>query len=249
MTAAERMRAAEVLCRGDLFVARRSGRYLLVELTAPHRVVSTSVQCGGGARRPVVPGQPPELRGDRRRSPLRSDRRARARRVPRAGLRRDGRRDRPDGGHGHRRQHGLCRPPRGDLRRPPRRRARDRRRRRQRRPRGRSGGLDRGARTAAGSASGPLARTMRTTRRAPPAGTINTILLLNRPVTPAAQARAVVTMTGSQVGGAGRAGRAQPLLPHHCHRDRHGPVLRGGPARPAPRAEGRPPARTPSSAS
>ena len=47
MTAAERMRAAEVLCRGDLFVARRSGRYLLVELTAPHRVVSTSVQCGG----------------------------------------------------------------------------------------------------------------------------------------------------------------------------------------------------------
>ena len=44
---AERMRAADVLCRGDRFVARRSGRFLLVELTAPHRVVSTSVQCGG----------------------------------------------------------------------------------------------------------------------------------------------------------------------------------------------------------
>ncbi len=44
---AERMRAADVLCRGDLFVARRSGRFLLIELTAPHRVVSTSVQCGG----------------------------------------------------------------------------------------------------------------------------------------------------------------------------------------------------------
>ncbi len=47
MTAPERMRAADVLCRGDLFIARRSGRFLLVELAAPHRVVSTSVQCGG----------------------------------------------------------------------------------------------------------------------------------------------------------------------------------------------------------
>ena len=47
MSGPERMRAADVLCRGELFVARRSGRFLLVELTAPHRVVSTCVQCGG----------------------------------------------------------------------------------------------------------------------------------------------------------------------------------------------------------
>ena len=47
MSGPERMRAADVLSRGELFVARRSGRFLLVELTAPHRVVSTCVQCGG----------------------------------------------------------------------------------------------------------------------------------------------------------------------------------------------------------
>ena len=47
MTAVEWQRAADVLQRGDLFVARRSGRFLLVELLAPHRVVSTSAACGG----------------------------------------------------------------------------------------------------------------------------------------------------------------------------------------------------------
>lgn len=39
--------AAEVLRQTDLFVARRSGRFLLVELLAPHRVVSTCAACGG----------------------------------------------------------------------------------------------------------------------------------------------------------------------------------------------------------
>ncbi len=47
MTGAERLHPADVLCRGERFVARRSGRFLLVELTAPHRVISTSTQCGG----------------------------------------------------------------------------------------------------------------------------------------------------------------------------------------------------------
>ena len=47
MTALEWRRAANVLQRSDLFVARRSGRFLLVELLAPHRVVSTCAACGG----------------------------------------------------------------------------------------------------------------------------------------------------------------------------------------------------------
>ncbi len=47
MTATEWRQAADILQRGDLFVARRSGRFLLVELLAPHRVVSTSTACGG----------------------------------------------------------------------------------------------------------------------------------------------------------------------------------------------------------
>ncbi len=40
-------RSAETLHRCDRFVARRSGRFLLVELLAPHRVLSTSAECGG----------------------------------------------------------------------------------------------------------------------------------------------------------------------------------------------------------
>ena len=47
MTALEWRRAADVLRQSDLFVARRSGRFLLVELLAPHRVVSTCAGCGG----------------------------------------------------------------------------------------------------------------------------------------------------------------------------------------------------------
>ena len=47
MTAIDWERSAEVLHRGPGFAARRSGRFLLVELLAPHRVVSTSAVCGG----------------------------------------------------------------------------------------------------------------------------------------------------------------------------------------------------------
>ena len=47
MTAIDWERSAEVLHRGARFAARRSGRFLLVELLAPHRVVSTSAECGG----------------------------------------------------------------------------------------------------------------------------------------------------------------------------------------------------------
>ena len=47
MTVLEWRRAADVLRRSDLFVARRAGRFLLVELLAPHRVVSTCAACGG----------------------------------------------------------------------------------------------------------------------------------------------------------------------------------------------------------
>lgn len=39
----------DILCRSDLFAARRFGRYLVVELLVPHRVLSTST-VGGGQR-------------------------------------------------------------------------------------------------------------------------------------------------------------------------------------------------------
>ena len=52
MSATEWLRGADVLHRSDLFVARRHGRFLLVELLAPHRVVSTSA-VGGGQREDV----------------------------------------------------------------------------------------------------------------------------------------------------------------------------------------------------
>ena len=47
MTGDDWNRSAETLRRCERFVARRSGRFLLVELLAPHRVLSTSAECGG----------------------------------------------------------------------------------------------------------------------------------------------------------------------------------------------------------
>ena len=47
MSTAEWRRSAETLQRSELFVARRAGRFLLVELLAPHRVLSTSAEYGG----------------------------------------------------------------------------------------------------------------------------------------------------------------------------------------------------------
>ena len=49
MSAAEGQPAGDVLERRDQFVARRHGRFLLVELQTPHRVLSTSA-VGGGQR-------------------------------------------------------------------------------------------------------------------------------------------------------------------------------------------------------
>ena len=46
-TAAALPDAADLLHVGDQFNARRSGRFLMVELLAPHRVVSTSAHRGG----------------------------------------------------------------------------------------------------------------------------------------------------------------------------------------------------------
>lgn len=47
MTGDDWNRSAETLHRCDRFVARRAGRFLLVELLVPHRVLSTSAECGG----------------------------------------------------------------------------------------------------------------------------------------------------------------------------------------------------------
>ena len=47
MTASDWRQSAETLHRSDRFVARRAGRFLLVELLVPHRVLSTSPECGG----------------------------------------------------------------------------------------------------------------------------------------------------------------------------------------------------------
>ena len=58
--------SAELLCRETRFAAHRAGRYLVVELLAPHRVLSNSAHVGGQREDLRFPGQPPELRGNRR---------------------------------------------------------------------------------------------------------------------------------------------------------------------------------------
>ena len=64
--------SGEVLCHSTRFTARRSGRHLVVELLAPHRVLSTST-VGGGQRddvRFLVNHQSCEAQGDRERHEL-----------------------------------------------------------------------------------------------------------------------------------------------------------------------------------
>ena len=64
--------SGDVLCRSALFAARRFGRYLVVELLAPHRVISTSA-VGGGQRddlRFLVNHQSCEGQGDQERYEL-----------------------------------------------------------------------------------------------------------------------------------------------------------------------------------
>ena len=72
MTDSIQTASSDVLCRGSLFTARRFGRYLVVELLAPHRVLSTST-VGGGQRddvRFLVNHQSCEAQGDQERHEL-----------------------------------------------------------------------------------------------------------------------------------------------------------------------------------
>ena len=138
MIAPLRPASGDVLCGSSLFEARRSGRYLVVELLAPHRVLSTSA-VGGGQRddvRFLVNHQSCEAQGDQERYEL----------ISRMGLDAyhrtvceeigiDPERTRPDG---HCREHGIRRPPLGGIRGFARRRVHDRRRLGQRRAGGRS---------------------------------------------------------------------------------------------------------------
>lgn len=72
MTAPRHPASGDFLCRSALFTARRAGRYLVVELLAPHRVLSTSA-VGGGQRddvRFLVNHQSCEAQGDQERYEL-----------------------------------------------------------------------------------------------------------------------------------------------------------------------------------
>ena len=72
MTDPIRAASSDVLCRSNLFTARRFGRYLVIELLAPHRVLSTST-VGGGQRDDVhflVNHQSCEAQGDQERHEL-----------------------------------------------------------------------------------------------------------------------------------------------------------------------------------
>ena len=72
MTDSIQAAASDVLCRSSLFTARRFGRYLVVELLEPHRVLSTST-VGGGQRddvRFLVNHQSCEAQGDQERHDL-----------------------------------------------------------------------------------------------------------------------------------------------------------------------------------
>ena len=72
MTDSIHQASGDVLCRSALFTARRFGRYLVVELLAPHRVLSTST-VGGGQRddvRFLVNHQSCEAQGDEERHEL-----------------------------------------------------------------------------------------------------------------------------------------------------------------------------------
>ena len=72
MTDSIQAASSDVLCRSSLFTARRFGRYLVVELLAPHRVLTTST-VGGGQRddvRFLVNHQSCEAQGDEERHEL-----------------------------------------------------------------------------------------------------------------------------------------------------------------------------------
>ena len=72
MTRAFPPASAELLCRERCFVAHRAGRYLVAELLAPHRVLSNSAHVGGQREdlRYLVNHQSCEATGDRERHDL-----------------------------------------------------------------------------------------------------------------------------------------------------------------------------------
>ena len=173
--------SAELLCRETRFAAHRAGRYLVVELLAPHRVLSNSAHVGGQRDdlRFLVNHQSCEATGDRERHELiaAGGQVAYHRRVcGELGLDPD---ETAVLGTAANMAYAAHRTASfGDLR------------------------VD--AFTTAGVAgnaarAGDPAAWCETDdgwrRVSPPPGTINTILLLDCPVTPAAQARVIVTMT------------------------------------------------------
>lgn len=181
MTTAFPPPAAEVLCRRRFFAVHRAGRYLVAELLAPHRVLSNSAHVGGQREdlRFLVNHQSCEATADRERHGL----------IAAAG---------PVAWH-----HRVC----GELGLPPdetavmgtaanmacaahRAAAFEDLRVDAFTTAGVAGNAARAGDPAAWTETGEGWR-----RVSPPPGTINTILLIGCPVTPAAQTRAVVTMT------------------------------------------------------
>ena len=181
MTAAFPPPGAEVLCRRRSFAVHRAGLYLVAELLAPHRVLSNSAHVGGQRDdlRFLVNHQSCEAQGDRERHGL----------IAAAG---------PVAWH-----HRVC----GELGLPVDETAVMGTAANMAYAAHRSAAFDdlrvdafttAGVAGNAARAGDPSAwtETGEGWRRAsPPPGTINTILLIGCPVTPAAQTRAVVTMT------------------------------------------------------
>ena len=181
MTPALLPASAELLCRARCFAVHRAGRYLIAELLAPHRVLSNSAHVGGQREdlRFLVNHQSCEATGDRERHELiaAGGQVAYHRRVcGELGVEPD---DTAVLGTAAAMTYAAHHTARfDDLRVDAFTTA------------GVAGNAARAGDPASWSESDDGWR-----RVAPPPGTINTILLLDCPVTPAAQARAVVTMT------------------------------------------------------
>ena len=80
----------EVLLRQPSFDLRRSGRFLVADLKAPHQVLSTSVRHGGQVDHVAAPCEPSELRRRCASRSASSHDRGRSRRRITIGLRRGG---------------------------------------------------------------------------------------------------------------------------------------------------------------
>ena len=224
----------ETLLERREFTLKRSGRYLRRRTCAPApRALHIRRQRRADRARPL-PAESPELRGRRPSRPAPADRRNWIRGISRAYLRRRlaaVRRDRDDG---HRRQHELRR--RGDGN-----RRGSRSHRRSSPPVSR--GMPRARATLpTGARPTPACRRCRCIR-----GTINTMVLVTRPLTAGALARAAMTDHRGEERCPAAARRAEPSVDGPGYRDRDGPVLHRGAGRHRPES-GRPPVRTSSSA-